>query len=195
MAKIIKFFYDLETTGTNPKKHGIHQIAGFIEVNNIVLQEFNFKVRPHPKAKIELEAMQKCNVTEEQILAYPEMYTVYKKLINMLKKYIDKYDSTDKAWLIGFNNRSFDDAFFRAWFEQNGDAFFGSWFWSDSLDALVLASQYLLERRAKMQSFKLHRVATELGLEVDESKLHDAMYDIYLTRQIYRISVGLDIEL
>jgi len=195
MAKIVKFFYDLETTGLNPKKHGVHQISGCIEVNNMVLEEFNFLVLPNQKAKIEVEALQKCNVTEEQILAYPEMYAVYKKIINMLKKYIDKYDAQDKAWLIGFNNRAFDDVFFRAWFEQNGDTFFGSWFWPDSLDVLVLASQYLIERRSKMPTFKLHRVAAELGLEVDEKKLHDAQYDIHLTRQIYRIVTGIDIEL
>lgn len=192
---VVKFFFDLETTGTEVKKHSIHQISGCIEVNDEVVENFNFKVAPNPKAQIDPQALHVCNVTEEQIKAYPEMKVVFKALTKMLNKYASKYDPTDKIWLVGFNNRKFDDVFFRAWFEQNGDTFFGSWFWTDSLDVMVLASQYLISRRRSMSSFKLKRVALELGIDVDESRLHDAQYDIELTRAIYRIVTGLEIEL
>ena len=37
-----RFFYDLETTGTNPGKNGIHQISGMIEIDGIVMEQFNF---------------------------------------------------------------------------------------------------------------------------------------------------------
>ena len=61
---------------------------------------------------------------------------------------------------------------------------------------MVLASQYLIgQRRKDMPSFKLHRVADELGLFVDKERLHDSMYDVYLTREIYRIVTGLEEEL
>lgn len=192
---IVKFFYDLETTGTDERKHGIHQIAGLIEVNGEIAEHFNFKVAPNPKAKIEPDALKVGNVTEEQIKAYPDMKRVYNQVLLLLSKYCDRYNQKDKIWLVGYNNRKFDDVFFRAWFEQNGDSFFGSWFWTDSLDVLVLASQYLIDRRRNMPTFKLKRVAKELGLEVDESKLHDAKYDIELTRQIYRIVTGIDFEI
>ena len=59
----------------------------------------------------------------------------------------------------------------------------------------VLASQYLLKRRASMPSFKLKRVAKELGIVVEEESLHDAYYDVKLTRQIYRIVTGLQVEI
>jgi DNA polymerase-3 subunit epsilon len=36
-----------------------------------------------------------------------------------------------------------------------------------------------------MSDFKLRSVAKQVGIEVDESKLHDAQYDIELTYQIY----------
>ena len=38
-----------------------------------------------------------------------------------------------------------------------------------------------------MENFKLMTTARAVGLEIDESKLHDAQYDIELTRNIYRI--------
>jgi DNA polymerase III subunit epsilon len=192
--KIVKFFYDLETTGTDVRKNGIHQISGMFEVDGVVVETVNFKVAPHSKCIVEPSAMRICKVTEEQIRSYTDMKTIYRELIVILKKYCDKYDAKDKIWLVGFNNRSFDDVFLRAWFEQNGDAFFGSWFWSDSLDVLVLACQYLLNRRREMPSFKLRRVAKELGIHVVETELHDAAYDVDLTRQIYRIITGLEVE-
>jgi DNA polymerase-3 subunit epsilon len=37
-----------------------------------------------------------------------------------------------------------------------------------------------------MENFKLKTVAQEMGIEVDESKLHDAKYDLELTYQIYQ---------
>jgi len=193
--KIIKVFYDVETTGTNVKLHGIHQISGCIEINDVVVEKFNFKVRPNQKAQIEAEALAVCNVTEEQIKAYPEMIVIYRLFVKRLSKYIDRFNPKSKAYLVGYNNRKFDDIFLRAWFEQNGDTFFGSWFWSESLDVIVLAGQYLLNRRLSMPSFKLRRVALELGIQVDEERLHDAEYDIYLTREIYRIVVGLELEI
>lgn len=193
--KIIKMFFDLETTGVDLRKHGIHQISGCFEVNGEVVEEFNIHVQPNPKAKIEPDAMAICGVTAEQIMAYPPMGPVKDDFCLMLGKYVKRYDKLDKIWLVGYNNRSFDDNFLRAWFEQNQDTYFGAWFWTDSLDVLVLASQYLIDRRKNMPNFKLMTVARELGITVDESRLHDALYDIELTRAVYRIVTGIDYEL
>jgi DNA polymerase III subunit epsilon len=52
---------------------------------------------------------------------------------------------------------------------------------------MVLASNYLKAERHLIQDFKLKTVAKHLGIEVDETKLHDAKYDIYLTREIFNI--------
>jgi DNA polymerase III subunit epsilon len=195
MPKIKKIFYDSETTGTDYRKHSIHQLSGYVEIDGVVVNRFDFKVRPHHKAKIEPEALEVSNVTEEEILAYPPMSEVYQKLLVLLSTYCDRYDRTDKIWLIGFNNRNFDDLFLRKFFELNKDPYFNAWFWPDSQDTMVLASRYLEDRRHKMDSFQLHRVAKELGLIVDDEKLHDGLYDVDLTYQIYRIVTGIDIEI
>lgn len=192
---IIKVFYDLETTGVEVKKHSIHQIAGLIEINDEVVEKFNIFSRPHPKSLIEEGALRTCRKTQEELLSYPDMKHAHKEFKSVLGKYIDPFDTKQKAWNVGFNNRYFDDVFLRAWFKQNGDEFIGSWFWTDTLDTLVLASQYLIHRRAEMPSFKQHRVARELGIVVEEDRLHDASYDVELTHGIYRIVTGLDIEL
>lgn len=192
---MIKVFYDVESTGTNYHKHSIHQLAGLIEIDDIVVDEFNIHTRPHPKAIIEKEALDVAGVTEEEILAYPDMKDCHKEFVGLISRYVNRYDRRSKAFLVGFNNRAFDDQFLRAWFQQNGDEFFGSYFYSDTRDALVLASEYLEDRRNHMPNFQLHSVAKELGLEVDQNRLHDASYDVELTRQIYRIVTNKDIEI
>lgn len=189
------FFYDLETTGTRHWKNGIHQLSGAIVIDGVKKESFNFKVQPNPQAAIEDEALKIAGVSRETIMSYPPMQTVYDQLIKMLAKYVKKFDKTDKMHLAGFNNSSFDNQFFRAFFVQLATTpkeaeygnYFGSWFWSDTIDVMCLASQYLKDVRHTMEDFKLKTVAKQLGLEIDESRLHDAEYDIYLTMEIHRI--------
>ena len=181
------FFFDLETTGVKYWKNGIHQISGAIVIDGEVKERFNFKVKPHPDAVIEDEALEVAGVSRETLRIYPDMQVVYKQIIAMLGKYVDKYKKQDKFHLVGYNNAGFDNPFFRAFFTQNNDQYFGSWFWANSLDVLVLATQFLKGKRSQMANFQLKTVAAFLGIEVDESRLHDAEYDIDLTMQIYNI--------
>lgn len=180
-------FYDLETTGVKINKHSIHQIGLIMTIDSEEVDRLNIHVAPNPKAEIDPEALKTTNVTEEQIKAYQPMGEGYKQLISFISKHIDRYDRQDKAFLCGYNNAKFDDIFLRAWFEQNGDMYFGSYFWSGAMDSMVYATQRLRNVRKRMPDFKLKTVARQLGVEVDESKLHDAMYDIELTREIYYI--------
>lgn len=183
-------FFDLETTGTNPGKHGIHQISGQIMIDGVVKESFDFHVQPNPKALIEEEALKVGGVTREQILAYPPMQQVYQEFVAMLGKYVDKFNKKDKFFLVGYNNAAFDNQFLRGFFLQNGDVYFGSWFWSNSIDVMVLASAYLATRRPEMENFKLSTVAKTLGIVVNDDSLHDAMYDIELTKAVFDIVTG-----
>lgn len=179
------FFFDLETTGLDHWRHGIHQISGCIEIDGVAEQGFNYKVRPHGKAKIEEAALAVSGVTKEQIEKYTGMIQVYEALVDMLGDYVDKFSKTDKFHTIGYNNASFDNQFLREFFKQNGDKYFGSWFWSAPIDVMVLAAEHLKEDRPLMKDFKLATVARQFGVDVKDASLHDAAYDIYLTREIY----------
>ena len=179
-------FFDLETTGIKYWRNGIHQISGEVVIDGVSQESFNFRVQPNPRCEIDDEALRVCNVTREQILAYPPMGDVYRTFVDMLSKYVDKYDRRDKFFLTGYNNASFDNYFLKAFFVQNGDNYFYSWFWVNSIDVMVLATQHLMELRPDMPDFKQETVARALGIDLDPSKLHDAAYDIYLTKEIYK---------
>lgn len=113
------------------------------------------------------------------------MGVIYNQFVDMLSKYADRYNKKDKFFLVGYNNASFDNQFLRAWFIQNGDKFFGSWFWANSIDVMVMATPYLADQRADMENFKQGTVAKTLGIAIDDSKLHDALYDIEVCKAIY----------
>lgn len=184
MAKI--FFYDLETTGTMFWKHGIHQISGIIEIDGVIKETFNFKMRPNPKALIDDEALKIAGITREDLDGYTtSMEEGYSELIKILSKYVNKFDKKDKMFLCGFRNLGFDDPFTNAWFKQCGDDYFFSWFWGNSIDVSALASHEFKDLRSDMINFKLSTVAEKLKIEVDPSRLHDALYDVELTREIY----------
>ena len=181
---VVKFFYDLETTGLDYTKHGIQQIAGAIEVNGEIDFQFDWTLRPFTGKEINAEALGVTGKTEEQIRAYEDPKKVYARLMRQLSRYVDRYARTEKIHLIGFNNARFDNDFLRQFFMDNDDMYFGSWFFADSPDVMCLASQYLIDRRWQMPNFKLATVAKELGIDVDSAELHDAQYDIYLTLRI-----------
>lgn len=178
-------FIDLETTGTMHWRNGIHRISGMIQVEGEVKETFDFKVKPFERAQIEDEALKVSGVTRQDLETYAEMKDTYDRIIKMLGKYVNKFNKTDKFHLVGYNNASFDNQFFRAFFVQCGDQYFGSWFWSSSIDVMVLAAQHLIKERQSMKDFKLHTVAAHCSITVDESRLHDSLYDIDLTKQIY----------
>lgn len=177
--------FDLETTGTDCIKNGIHQISGKIIIDGEVRETFDFKVHPKEGAVYEEKALEVGNVTKEQLESYPAMKEVYAKIIAMLDKYVSKYDRFDKFFLVGYNNAPFDNQFFRQWFIDNGNKYFGSYFWSNSFDCMVLATPFLADKRSQMTDFKQATVAKELGIVIEEEKLHDASYDIELCHAIY----------
>jgi DNA polymerase-3 subunit epsilon len=185
MTKIL--FFDVETTGLDSKIHGIHQLSGLIEIDGEVKETFDFNINPAPHLVIDPDALKISGKSIEQIRQYPSEAEVYRAFIFMLSKHIEKFNNLDKAFLAGWNNAHFDNDFLRAFFIRNNDKFFGSWFWSNSIDVMVLATQYLIEQRPDMINFKLMTVATYLLGHIDQTKLHDASYDIELTRNIYQI--------
>lgn len=179
------FVYDLETTGVQFWKNGIHQMSGIIVIDGVQKEEFDFRVKPHEKAVIEQESLDIAGVTKEQVLGYPPMVLIKAKLDEILCRYVDKYDRKDKFHLMGFNNGPFDNPFLRAFFVQCGDKYFGSNFWSDSIDVMTLASNHFKHKRSEMENFKLRTVAKHLCVPFNEEEAHDALYDVRKTYECY----------
>lgn len=183
---IKRFWFDTETTGLKPWRHSIHQLHILVEIDGVVVETLDIKMRPNPKAEIDAEALKISGVTEEKINCYPwSQADGHKMVVDLLRKYVSQYDKKDKFHVFGFNNAGFDNPFLQGLFKQNNDDYYFAWFWVNSIDVMVLAADYLETTRHTIKDFKLKTVAAHLGIFVDEGRLHEAGYDIFLTREIY----------
>lgn len=182
MTKIM--YLDLETTGVDAAQNGTIQISGIIEIGGVVKEEINYWVAPFSQDVIEPKALEVNRMTEEDIMGFQNPSIIYMQLINTLQKYVDKFNRKDKFQLVGYNAR-FDDDFLRAWFRKNNDKYYGSFFSWPAIDITNLIALKLLNKRHELENFKLMTVARYLGIEVDESKAHDAMYDVIKTREMF----------
>lgn len=182
------FFFDLETTGTDPQKHGIHQLSGEIVIDGVTKEQFNFKVRPRPSALIVQKAMEVCGVTFDQINQYPDQFAVKDQVVKMVLKYIDPNDEADRFIFVGYNCQKFDLDMFFQWFHLMGARdFYLANFYNISLDVMILSMHYLAERRHELPNFQQGTVAKFLGIPIDPSKLHEGAYDVVILRKIYDI--------
>jgi len=191
-------FIDVETTGTDPERHGLTQVSGSIQIDDRVRESFDYYLYPFPQDEIDPAALQVTGIDRRQLLppgdpehlAVPGMdflppQTVYARLRELFTRHVDPYDRSDKLHFVGYNAHSFDMPFLRRLWEKNQDRYFGSLFWYPCLDVMLVWAQILEPERARLPNFKLATVARHCGLEVDDSRLHDSGYDIELTRRLW----------
>lgn len=185
MAKIL--YYDTETTGLLPKKHCIHSIAGIIEIDGSVAEEFEIFQAPHPRAEISERALQICRKSLDDINAYQPFSDGHRQFKTILDKYVDRFNKTDKFFLAGYNNCRFDDLFLEMQFALNNDDFMMSYFWESRFDVMILAGQFLHAYRPQMPGFRLKHVCEAMGIEFDDEQAHGALYDARKTREVFKI--------
>lgn len=182
MSKII--FLDTETTGVEVEKHALVQIGAIIEVDGEVKEKINLNIAPFPGAEISETALRVIGKTEEELQEYPDGIEQFREFKKVLAKHVDKYDKADKFHFVGYN-AVFDDSFLRKFFRRNGDKYYGSYFWWPPIGVAQMAQLTFMDTRATFKSFKLVDVATRMGLDIKAGQLHDALFDVELTRAIF----------
>ena len=75
-------FYDLETTGIDPEKCGIHQISGAFVVNGVIAESFNYHVKPKEGCLCSEKAMEMAGHTYEEMMAVHDGNTKWMTFIN-----------------------------------------------------------------------------------------------------------------
>ena len=176
---------DLETTGLNPTKHGVIQIAGAIDIDDEIIEEFDFKVKPLPGDGVTRKALDINQITVDELKDRPEPHSVKQEFLKILNNHIDPYDKNDKLFMLGYNSK-FDYDFLRKWFEKQNYTYFGSFIWFPPIDIMNLVAFQSRDGRTEFKNFKLGTVAQQYGIELQEESLHDAHYDITLTRELYK---------
>ncbi len=180
-----EMFFDVETSGTDEKVNGILQLSGQIELDGTVAERFNYKMKPFPDQIIEDGALEANGILRSEIEKFADPHNCYIQFVRMLGRYVDRFDRSDKITLIGYNSR-FDDDFLREWFKNCHDKFYGAYFFWPAIDVANMVAVKYRKVRSHFPDFKLMTVAKTLKIEVDESKAHEAVYDMQVTKAIYQ---------
>ena len=188
MNKII--FIDTETGGVNIEKSALIQLSGIIRVNKKDVETFNFFIKPFENSEVNEKALEVQGRTLEELKTekYIEEKEVYKQFVNLLDKYVDKYDRTDKFIVAGYNVR-FDVDMLKHFFQRHGNNFLFSYLDSSMLDPLY--SIRLLQVAGilpVLENNKLETWCKHFGIEL---KAHDSLEDIEATKKL----IGKLIEL
>ncbi len=181
MNKII--FIDTETGGVNPEKAALIQLSGIIRIDKKDVEKFNFYIKPFENSEVNEKALEVQGRTLEELKTdkYVEEKEVYKQFINLLDKYIDKYDRTDKFIVAGYNVR-FDVDILKAFFQRHGNNFLFSYLDSSMLDPLYsIRLLQIAEVLPVLENNKLETWCKHFGIEL---KAHDSLEDIEATKKL-----------
>lgn len=182
MKKIL--WLDIEAADYKTDREGaVHQISIIKDIDGEIVSKKNYFCAPHKGDLINAPSLEVCGKKYDDIIAYPPAIEAFKSIVNELHK--------DKVWVVGGFNLSYDIPVFTNWWYKcakelkKWDIKWVDYIYADPLDVRALAIDYFLDKRGEYGSFKLMDVARAIGIEVDESKAHDASYDIEVTREIY----------
>ena len=119
---------------------------------------------------------------------YIDESIIYKKFLEILDKYIDKYDKNDKFIVAGYNVK-FDIDILKALFERNNNKFLFSYFNSSMLDPLY--SVRLLQVAGILPVLENNKLETWCKYFNIELKAHDSLQDITATKKLIEKLVEL----
>jgi len=172
-------YFDTETTGLYPFRHSLIQIAGLIEIDGEIKEQFDFKCKP--TGEIDPKALEIQNRTEAEIMEWPSPLTVYKSLLALFDKYVDKFNPDDFMIPAG-QNVGFDLNFlFAFWPDKFLGSYLKGFYCMRTLSTMAYMDGRLKALNEKNRiSFKLEHICKALGVEPGK---HDALRDILATRE------------
>lgn len=169
MLKDIKYLVmDIETTGLHAENGDIPtQFAGYLVMNSEILWSGDFLIKGG--VPISEEASKITGITDDML---NENGIPLEQSLNMIEELIKQSD------IIVCHNTKFDLNFLALWDER---------FEQLLPKKKTICTLTAAVGRMRYAPFKLGVVCKRLGIEVDETKLHDAMYDIELTYAFLRV--------
>lgn len=176
---------DVETTGLEHKTCNVIQFSAIYLENNKEKDRIDIKMRPDDDAAIYRAALQVTHLSYKELMSRKVgQYEGYLQLLKFLDAKVNKFNTDDKMYFVAYNAQ-FDENHVRTWFERMDNSYFNSYFHWPSLDVAQILAWYTMKTRMKLENFKLMTVARGLNIEIEEAKLHDAMYDVEVMKQIY----------
>lgn len=173
-------YFDTETTGLT-ENSSIIQIAGMIQIDKKIVERFNIFSKPFEGADVSQEALDVHGLTLEQINSFQDSKDATKQIIDILNKYVNKFDKKDKYIVAGYNVE-FDINKLSTFLKKNGENYLFSYIDNKKLDPMhwILPLQIL----GKIPYLENNRLGTWCDYFEIEIIAHDGMSDIEATRKL-----------
>lgn len=180
---IKRLWLDVETSGRDPKAHGIVEIGAEIEIAGEIKGEFHSYVCPSlTECIIEEEALKVNQLKMDDILAAPKESEVLHNFTLWLNPYINCFNKLDKARLYAYNTH-FDANFLMELAFRNKFKYIQSYIALPGID--VMATAVLLSElnpNFNPPNFKLATVCGYRGIMGD---WHTSLGDVKATRELH----------
>lgn len=173
---------DTETTGLYCGRNAIVELAGIIDIDSRIEEEFTIKFKPHEGADINPKALEINGRTKEELSEFPPLEIGIARFKKIMSNYIDKFDPQDKFVPAGYNI-PFDLGFIRSAFMKSGDRFgIGSWCFTCPIDVWSSVGRAALKMGFRLKNYKLATVCEKFGIKIDA---HNPVSDIAATRDLF----------
>ena len=188
MKKIL--WLDTETTGLNPKIHGLREVAFIIEIDGNEVEKGVFKINPfsYTTKNVEIDdyALSISNVTVSELLTYDRSSYCFKEFMNILSRYVNVNDKNDVFMIAGYNV-SFDVGFIKDWFREMGlSDSYKDLFHYKNLDVFPLVITLKHLGLIDTENDKLETICKYFDISIDA---HNSLSDIEATKKLYEAIV------
>jgi DNA polymerase III epsilon subunit-like protein len=182
------FWSDLETTGTDPHRHSIIQIACMIESEGKIIDSFESKMRPLPGREIDPIALAVNGVCIEETKEYPRPEEVYFNFQTFCAKHGQAGDKANRFVPAGYKN-DFDLDFLNDWHTTMNSKFaFWDYLQFQPIDVYPICVALWRCGVLPIKNVQLGTVCEHYGIAIDA---HDAMSDIKACREVtYKVLKG-----
>ena len=187
MSKVI--WIDTETTGLDPKIHGLREVGFLIEIDGQIVEEGHLFIDTmtyknekyiskyvHDEMGINEEVLELNKTSQEQLMTFEQV----------LHKYVRKEDN-QKFQIAGFNV-DFDIAFIIDWFSDTDGLKrgFNTYFGHQKLDVLELVRHLKYLKFFETENNRLETLCNHFEIDIDA---HQALSDIQATKILHQVLV------
>lgn len=171
-------WFDTETTGLDPVKNDIWQLAAEVDVDGQVVEKFEIKCQPRSIANCSEQALEVGGITRDQLMQLQEPQVAFMQLEVFLGRH-----GKAKFYPGGYKVADFDSPFLQKFFLKAGSNSYSSWFYWYPIDVYYLTLAAHAAAGVMLPKYKLVDVCAHYGIPLTGA--HDARYDIQATRELF----------
>ena len=182
-------YLDVETTGLDPVKNDIVQLAWIVEIDGKAREQVSVLVIPPDGAAIDPEAMEVHGMALRDLRIRGHKPSTAKAMFeDSLSRYVARFHPKDKFTPCAFNG-TFDISFLSGFYEKQGDVYLGSWINRRLLlDPLPILRALSYLGKLDMSGHHLKDVCEYFGIPL---QAHEAASDCHALRCVMHEVLGL----